>query len=110
MGQIRSAGLCLFFLLFLAPVASAQVQITVNPTLPSLSGDDSKPAAAAQAKDEENTYCRPPLPLTDSRLLGPQVCMSVRKWNELHAQGYDIDPSGKLKPRQGLDDVKTLGH
>jgi hypothetical protein len=36
--------------------------------------------------------------------------MSVQKWNDLHAAGLDVDASGKVKPRQGLDDLKVLGH
>jgi hypothetical protein len=31
---------------------------------------------------------------TDSRLPGPKVCMTIKKWNDLHAAGLDIAPDG----------------
>jgi hypothetical protein len=36
--------------------------------------------------------------------------MPIRKWNDLHAAGLDVDAKGQVKPRQGLDDLKVLGH
>jgi hypothetical protein len=67
----------------LAPV-SAQTQITIKPSLPSLPGDDA-----------EAIYCRPPLYQSDSRLLGPKTCRPQREWDQLHAQGLDIGADGK---------------
>jgi len=45
--------------------------------------------------DPEATYCRPPQQLPDSRLMGPQVCLTNRKWAQLHAQGLEISADGK---------------
>ena len=73
----------------LAAPAWAQVQTTLITSLPSL------PEAEKAADDPDATYCRPPQKQTDSRLLGPQVCMTNRQWNALHAQGLDIGADGK---------------
>jgi hypothetical protein len=69
------------------------LQTTISPALPSLNGDAAKPDAKPAASDD-GTYCRPPMPRTDSRLPGPKVCMAIRKWNDLHAAGLDIAPDG----------------
>ncbi len=45
----------------------------------------------------EATYCRPPQRRTDSRLPGPEVCKTIREWNEIHAAGLDIAPDGVSK-------------
>jgi hypothetical protein len=95
-----------FLVLLSGACASAQLHVTVNPSLPSLNGDDK----AQDADSDDNVYCRPPQPLGDSRLLGPKICMTTKKWNDLHASGYDLDARGVVKPRQGLDDLKVLGH
>ena len=72
----------------LAP-AFAQVQTTLQPALPGL------PEVEKSPDDPDATYCRPPQKQTDSRLLGPRVCMTNRKWDALHAQGLDISADGK---------------
>jgi hypothetical protein len=69
--------------------AWAQLQTTISPALPSLNTDDAKPTAS-----DDGTYCRPPMHRTDSRLPGPKVCMTIKKWNDLHAAGLDIAPDG----------------
>jgi hypothetical protein len=77
-------------MLLLLPVqASAQLQTTVVPTLPSLAEQDKDP------HDPDATYCRPPQRQSDSRLLGPRVCMTNKRWDDLHAQGLDISADGK---------------
>jgi hypothetical protein len=61
------------------------------------------------AETPEPTYCRPPQPRTDSRLAGPKVCMTVRKWNDLHASGRDIAADGiSIVPLQ--KDLDLLKH
>src|SRR3569833_1226467 len=108
MASARIAGLFIVFVMLSASCASAQIQTTINPALPSLTGDEKKnPESGAS---EGNVYCRPPQPLLDSRLMGPQVSMSVQKRNDLHAAGKAVDAKGDVKPRQRLDDLKTLNH
>ena len=108
MASAHTAGLSIFFVMFLASLASVQAQTPLSPALPSLPGDENGHADATGS--EGNVYCRPPQHLESSRLMGPQVCMSIQKWNDLHAAGYDVDAKGQIKPRQGLDDLKILGH
>ena len=80
----------LAILLCLLPVcATAQVNTTLVPTLPEL------PQVAKSPGDPDATYCRPPQPQTDSRLMGPKVCMTNRQWDALHAQGLDISADGR---------------
>ena len=110
MPSARIVGLSVFFVMLSASYTSAQVQTIINPPLPSLTDDQTGHTADAATRGEGNVYCRPPQHLNDSRLMGPQVCMSIQKWNALHAEGLDVDASGKVKPRQGLDDLKILGH
>jgi hypothetical protein len=69
--------------------AAAQVQTTIaQPTLPDLGGQQGSPS------DPDATYCRPPQPRTDSRMMGPKVCMTNKQWSDMHAQGFDIAPDG----------------
>jgi hypothetical protein len=61
-----------------------------------LDAGDTKPAAGGKSpNDPDATYCRRPQPQTDSRLMGPRVCMTNRQWDALHAQGLDIGADGK---------------
>jgi hypothetical protein len=69
--------------------AAAQLHTTLNPALPSLGDVEKDPG------DPDATYCRPPQRQTDSRLLGPKVCMTNRQWDALHNQGLDISADGK---------------
>jgi hypothetical protein len=110
MASARIAVLSIFIVMLAAPYTSAQSQTSLSVALPSLPSDETGHKADGSMSGEDNVYCRPPQHLTDSRLMGPQVCMSVQKWNDLHAAGLDVDASGKVKPRQGLDDLKVLGH
>lgn len=71
----------------------AQLQTSVSPALPSLNTGEPQTADKGAA-NADATYCRPPQHRTDSRLPGPQVCMTIRKWNDLHAAGLDIGPDG----------------
>jgi hypothetical protein len=75
------------FLVLAAP-ALAQVQTTLTPATPALQVEKSP-------DDPDATYCRPPQRQSDSRLLGPKVCMTNRQWDALHAQGLDIGADGK---------------
>jgi hypothetical protein len=110
MASVRTAVLSVFTVMLAAPYTSAQSQNSLSVALPSLPSDDKGHTENGNTTGQDNIYCRPPQHLESSRLMGPQVCMSVQKWNELHAQDLDIDASGKIKPRQGLDDLKVLGH
>jgi hypothetical protein len=79
-------AVCIF--LSQAP-ALAQLHTTISPALPSLGDVEKDPG------DPDATYCRPPQPQTDSRLLGPKVCLTNRQWDALHKQGLDISADGK---------------
>lgn len=50
---------------------------------------------ATNASGDDTIYCRPPQQRTDSRMMGPKVCMTVRKWNDLHAKGLDVSADGQ---------------
>ena len=63
--------------------ALAQLQMTIKPSLPGLPTDA-----------DEKVYCRPPLPQSDSRLLGPKTCLPQREWDRLHAEGQDVGADG----------------
>jgi hypothetical protein len=76
-------------ILMAAAPAWAQVQTTLTPSVPNL------PQAEKSPDDPDATYCRPPQKQTDSRLLGPRVCMTNRQWDALHGQGLDISADGK---------------
>ena len=78
--------------LFLPASAWAQAQ---TGGAPSMSSPATGSAADKSASDPDATYCRSPQPQTDSRLLGPKVCMTNRQWDALHAQGLDISADGK---------------
>jgi len=85
---IRLGKTCLLALSALAAISPAQAQVTsiIRPTLPALPMDE---------KDPDAIYCRPPLPQSDSRLLGPKTCLANKQWDQLHAQGLDMGADGK---------------
>ena len=87
--MMRTASLGLLASLLLSSAAIAQVQTTLQPALPAL------PQAEKSPDDPDSTFCRPPQKQSDSRLLGPKVCMTNRQWDALHAQGLDIGADGK---------------
>lgn len=64
-------------------------------SLPSLALAQSAPPPATPASGDDAIYCRPPQQRTDSRMMGPKVCMTVGKWNELHAKGLDVSADGQ---------------
>ncbi len=74
----------------LPSLALAQVQTTVAPASPGLAPAETEDKATG----DDAIYCRPPQHRTDSQLMGPKVCMTIRKWNDLHAAGMDIGPDG----------------
>jgi hypothetical protein len=39
--------------------------------------------------------CRPPQPQSNTRRMGPAVCLPQAQWDELHAKGLDISPDGR---------------
>jgi hypothetical protein len=90
LGKIRRSTLWGAVCILLLPLpALAQLQTTLTPSLPSLGEVDK------DASDPDATYCRPPQPQTDSRLLGPKVCLTNGQWDALHKQGLDISADGK---------------
>ncbi len=95
MAPFRFLGASTLFLMLSALPGWAQLQTTITPTLPNLNTGEPEHTDDKSAADADATYCRPPQRRTDSRLPGPQVCMTVRKWNDLHAGGLDIGPDGK---------------
>ena len=82
---MRCILLAAIFSASFGPATLAQVQTTLDTSLPRLPSPD----------DPEATYCRPPQQLPDSRLMGPRVCMTNRQWNVLHSQGLEISADGK---------------
>ena len=74
-----------------APAIDASTPIIIIP-LPQLATDTS-PAETAPA-EAEAPVCRPPQRLTNSRFMGPQVCLPGREWDRLKAQGLMLMPDG----------------
>lgn len=86
---MKSKLLAMSFALMLLPVSA----------LAQASGDAAAPAAGqapqgANATGDDAIYCRPPQERADSRLKGPKVCMTVKKWNDLRRQGLDVSADG----------------
>ena len=77
-------------LLSLPSLALAQAQTSATPN--STGGE---PAAHESASGDDAIYCRPPQQRTDSRMMGPKVCMSMGKWKELRAKGLDVSADGQ---------------
>ncbi len=46
------------------------------------------------AGDPDAISCRAPQPLTDSRLMGPEICKHNRDWAKLYKDGFNISPDG----------------
>jgi len=70
---------------------------------PALAQDNTVEPGGIVAADGNTVYCRPPQHRTDSQLMGPRVCMTIDKWNALHAQGLEIGPDGKtVSPEKHL--------
>ena len=99
MASVRIAGLSLFLTMLPLSQSLAQVQT-----------QDEAGKTAVGGTSEDGIYCRPPQRLNDSRLMGPKVCMPIRRWNALHASGFDVDARGTVKPVQGLEDFRNLSH
>jgi hypothetical protein len=94
MAPIRFVGASTLFLMLLSLPGWAQLQTSVSPTLPNLNMGETAQTVDKSATGADATYCRPPQRRTDSRLPGPEVCMTISKWNDLHAGGLDIGPDG----------------
>jgi hypothetical protein len=53
------------------------------------------------AGDPDAISCRAPQPLTDSRLMGPEICKHNRDWAKLYKDGWNISADGsKLVPAE----------
>ena len=72
-------------LLSLPSLALAQAQTTGGETGQAHEG----------ASGDDAIYCRPPEQRTDSRMMGPKVCMTLGKWKELRAKGLDVSADGR---------------
>jgi hypothetical protein len=72
-------------LLSLPSAAFAQAQTSA--TSPNSTGGETGQAAHGGASRDDAIYCRPPEQRTDSRMMGPKVCMALGKWKELRAKG-----------------------
>jgi len=81
--QLLTYSLTLMFL-SLPSLTLAQAQATGGET-----------GQATNASGDDAIYCRPPQQRADSRMMGPKVCMTVRKWNDLHAKGLDVSADGQ---------------
>jgi hypothetical protein len=73
-------------MMLLSPASLALAQTSATP--PNSAG------GGQPASGDDATYCRPPQQRTDSRMMGPKVCMSVGKWKELRAKGKDVAADG----------------
>jgi hypothetical protein len=99
----RTAYIVAMMLLSLPSPALAQLQTSVAPAPPSL-----RQGETGAAGDVDAIYCLPPLHRTDSELMGPKVCMTIEKWNELHAAGLDIGADGN--PVSSEKHINMLSH
>jgi hypothetical protein len=88
-------------LLSLPSLALAQAQTT---------GGETGPAPHEGASGDDAIYCRPPEQRTDSRMMGPKVCMTVGKWKELRAKGLDVSADGRsLQQMQNGPGAGSMG-
>jgi beta-lactamase regulating signal transducer with metallopeptidase domain len=82
-----------------APDIDASLPIIVVPS-PQL-------AEPAEAAKPETQVCRPPQRLRDSRLMGPQVCLPQRIWDQFRAKGVVLQPDGKTFA-MGYEETRLL--
>jgi beta-lactamase regulating signal transducer with metallopeptidase domain len=71
-----------------APPIDAQASMIIVPT-PRLETEE------ALAAEPESKVCRPPQQLTNSRLMGPEVCLSQQAWNRIRERGLFLMPDGR---------------
>ena len=71
-------------------------------SLPSLTLAQSATPPATPASGDDAIYCRPPQQRTDSRMMGPKVCMPLGKWKELRAKGLDVSADGQSVQQMGI--------
>jgi hypothetical protein len=69
-------------LLFLAGGAKAQTEEKTHAAYPTGEGDP------------DTITCRPPQPLPNSRLNGPEVCRKNSAWAQYRRDGMDVAPDG----------------
>jgi len=65
----------------------------LSPASPAFAQSSATPSSSAGGDDA--IYCRPPEQRTDSRMMGPKVCMPLGKWKELRAKGLDVSADGQ---------------
>jgi beta-lactamase regulating signal transducer with metallopeptidase domain len=80
--QVRQAAL-------VAPAINANASVIIIPA-PQLEMDQQPPAG-----EPEKKVCRPPQQLADSRLMGPEVCLSQQAWDRIKEQGLQLMPDGR---------------
>ena len=88
--QLRAYSLAMM-LLSLPSLAQGQT----SATLPNSTGGETGQAAHEGASGDDAIYCRPPQQRTDSVMMGPKVCLTVRKWKELRDRGQDVSSDGQ---------------
>ncbi|HUO02671.1 MAG TPA: hypothetical protein VMU31_07825 [Rhizomicrobium sp.] len=84
MSSSTKLGFSLTMMLLAFP-ALAQTAAPTNP------GGDT---GAKAASGDDAIYCRPPQQRADSRMMGPKVCLPMKRWNDLRAQGLDVGADG----------------
>lgn len=70
-----------------APVINAAASVIIVPT-PQLEVD-------SPAGEPQNKVCRPPQQLANSRLMGPEVCLSRQAWDRIRERGLFLMPDGR---------------
>jgi hypothetical protein len=64
-------------------------------SLPSSAPAQAQTSATPAASGDDAIYCRAPEQRTDSRMMGPRVCMPLGKWKELRSKGLDVSADGQ---------------
>jgi hypothetical protein len=70
-----------------APAINATASMIIIPT-PEL---ETEPSTG----EPEKKVCRPPQQLANSRLMGPQICLSQHEWDRIDKQGLLLMPDGR---------------
>ncbi|MBA2587905.1 MAG: M48 family metalloprotease [Alphaproteobacteria bacterium] len=76
------------------PVKARMIQEPAIPAAPSLVFVTA-PQLPDESQPEEAKVCRAPQQLQDSRLLGPEVCLSQGEWDQIKGRGLVLMPDGQ---------------
>jgi beta-lactamase regulating signal transducer with metallopeptidase domain len=80
-----------------APTIDTRAPMIIVPT-PQLETE----TVAAQS---ENRVCRPPQQLANSRLMGPEVCLSQKAWDRIKEQGLLLMPDGRTLVATNVNEI-----